>query len=99
MTAYAMAALVLFIDREGFEYWLEYLNMRHMKLSGAALPETFNKVVEKETIDKIQSYEIDKVTFSVVSSLFGNVILIAFIFGGILNIYKDSPIVFIVDLR
>ncbi|MBF0564751.1 MAG: M48 family metallopeptidase [Nitrospirae bacterium] len=89
MTTYAMVALVLYIAREGFGYWLEYLNIRHMKLSIAVLPEEFNNVVGKETIDKIQSYEIDKATFGVVSSLFGNVILIAFIFGGILNIYNN----------
>jgi STE24 endopeptidase len=74
--------------KEGFEYLLQYMNLRYMKKSGSAIPDEFKGQVDETLLKKIQSYEAEKTRFSFFSSIFGNVVTIIFLFGGLLNIYN-----------
>lgn len=60
-----------------------------MKRSGSAIPDEFNGQVDETLLKKIQSYEEEKTRFSFFSSIFGNVVTIIFLFGGLLNIYNS----------
>ena len=75
--------------KEGFEYLLQYMNLRYMKRSDSAIPDVFKGQVDETLLKKIQSYEAEKTRFSFFSSIFGNVVTIIFLFGGLLNIYNS----------
>lgn len=60
-----------------------------MRKSGAKIPHEFKGKVDEALLKRMQEYETDKTKFSFVSSIFGNVVTIAFIFGGLLNIYNS----------
>jgi len=81
--------LCIYILKEGFEYLLRYLNLRHMKKFGSLVPSEFKGKIDENLLKKIQEYETEKTRFSFISSIFGNVVIIIFIFGGLLNIYNS----------
>jgi STE24 endopeptidase len=60
-----------------------------MRRSGATIPPEFEGKIDWVLLRKTQEYEADKTKFGFVSSIFGNIITIAFIFGGLLNIYNS----------
>jgi STE24 endopeptidase len=60
-----------------------------MRKYGFLIPPEFEGQIDIELLKKIQDYEIEKTQFSFVSSIFGNIVIIGFIFGGLLNIYNS----------
>jgi STE24 endopeptidase len=55
---------------------------------GLSIPPEFEGKIDENLLKKTQEYEDEKTRFSFISSIFGNVITIIFIFGGVLNIYN-----------
>ncbi|MBI4686500.1 MAG: M48 family metallopeptidase [Nitrospirae bacterium] len=60
-----------------------------MRKAGAAIPPEFGGEINSALLKKIQGYESDKTRFSFISSMFSNIVTIAFIFGGLLNMYNS----------
>jgi STE24 endopeptidase len=60
-----------------------------MKKFGLTVPSVFEGKIDEELLKKTVAYETEKTRFSFISSLFGNVVTIIFIFGGLLNIYNS----------
>jgi len=60
-----------------------------MKKHGSSVPAEFEGKVDEGFLKKAQDYEIEKSRFAIVSSLFDSIILLLFIFGGLLNIYNS----------
>jgi STE24 endopeptidase len=60
-----------------------------MKSCGMAVPAEFRGMMDEGVFGKTHDYEADKTRFSFISSLFGFVITIVFIFGGLLNIFNS----------
>jgi STE24 endopeptidase len=89
LKSYSILILCLYILKEGFEYLLRYLNLGYMKRFGSVIPPEFRGNVDGSLLKRVQDYESEKTRFSFVSSLYGNVITIIFIFGGLLNIYNS----------
>lgn len=56
---------------------------------GLSIPPEFEGKIDENLLKKTQEYEGEKTRFSFISSVFGNVITIIFIFGGLLNIYNS----------
>ena len=56
---------------------------------GLSIPPEFEGKIDENLLKKTQEYEEEKTRFSFISSIFGNVITIIFIFGGLLNIYNS----------
>ena len=79
----------VYLLKEGFEYLLRYLNFRHMKKFGLSVPSVLEGKIDVDLLKKTQAYETEKTRFSFISSLFGNIVTIIFIFGGLLNIYNS----------
>lgn len=75
--------------KEAFEYLVLYLNLRHMKRHGSAVPPEFAGNIDEDFLKKAQDYEIEKSRLDIASSLFSSIVLIAFIFGGVLNFYNS----------
>jgi len=68
---------------------LEYLNLRYMKKHGLTIPPEFTGEIDKDLLKKTQDYVAEKTRFSFISSLFGNLVMLLFIFGGLLNLYNS----------
>ena len=81
--------LILYILKEGFEYTVLYLNLRHMREHGSVIPPEFEGKTDKGLLKKTRDYEAEKAWLGIASSVFGNVVIIAFIFGGALDIYNS----------
>ena len=89
MNTYPFIILCLYILKETFEYIVQYLNLKHMQKAGAKIPPEFEGLIDEALLKKAQAYEADKTKFSFISSVFGNIVTIAFVFGGLLNIYNS----------
>jgi len=74
---------------EASEYLLRYLNLRHMRSSGMVVPVEFIGMMDVDMLQKTRDYEADKACFGFISSLFGNLLTVAFIFGPLLNIVNE----------
>jgi STE24 endopeptidase len=89
VSEFLISILCLYILREGFEYVLQYLNLVHLKRYGRSVPSEFAGAIDETLLQKTREYEAEKTRFSFFSSLFGNIITVAFFFGGILNLYNS----------
>ena len=72
-----------------FGYWLKALNLGHLKKFGATVPPEFEGHIDAGLLRKTRDYTVENSSFSLVSSVFDNIVLIAFLFGGLLNIYNS----------
>lgn len=89
MQEYQILILIAYILVTGFDYWLDYLNLRHLKRHGLTIPPEFEGEIDEGLLRRTMEYTIENTRFSIFSSAFDNVILLIFIFGGILNIYNS----------
>jgi STE24 endopeptidase len=60
-----------------------------MRKFGLTVPPPFEGKIDTELLKKTVAYETEKTRFSFVSSLFGNIVTVVFIFGGLLNFYNS----------
>jgi STE24 endopeptidase len=60
-----------------------------MKKHGLAIPPEFKGEIDEDLLKKTQDYVAEKTRFSFISSLFGNIVMVLFIFGGLLNLYNS----------
>ncbi len=79
----------LYILSECFEYWLEFLNLRHLEREGSNIPPEFQGHIDGDLLKKTRDYIIENSRFGFFSSVFNNIIVILFIFCGLLNIYNS----------
>ncbi|MDI6800599.1 MAG: M48 family metallopeptidase [Thermodesulfovibrionales bacterium] len=89
LKVYLILIFCLYILKEAFEYFIQYLNLRHMRKAGTAIPSEFEGKIDEGLLKRTQDYAADKTGFDFVSSIFGNIVTIVFIFGGLLNIYNS----------
>ena len=79
---------VLYILVSGIDYWLEYLNYTHLMKYGAEIPPDFEGSIDHELLLKTRNYTVENIKFGAVSSLYDEIILLVFIFGGVLSIFN-----------
>jgi STE24 endopeptidase len=89
LKAYLVIIFVLYILKEGFEYLLRYMNLRHMKAHGLSVPHELKGRIDEDLLKRSREYEAEKTRFGFISSIFGNIVTVVFIFGGVLNIYNS----------
>jgi STE24 endopeptidase len=89
VSPYLVLVLLLYIFKEAFEYIVRYLNLKHMQKAGLAVPQEFEGKIDQALMKKTRDYETEKTYFGFVSSVFGNIVTIIFIFGGLLNVYNS----------
>ena len=66
---------------------VQYLNLTHMRNKGVSIPPEFEGKIDAPMLERMRDYETDKTRFGFISSLFGNSVVIAFFFGGLLDRY------------
>ena len=77
----------LFAAITAFTYWLRHINLRHLKQYGEEVPEGFEVAIDKEKLSRSSAYTLDSSRLGLWDSLFDNVLLIIFLFGGLIAIY------------
>jgi STE24 endopeptidase len=60
-----------------------------MRKAGLSVPCEFQGKMDEELMKKTREYESEKTRFGFISSSFGNVVTISFIFGGLLDVYNS----------
>jgi len=86
-SAFTIFAAYILIQCAG--YWLDYINIRHMKEKGLAIPPGFEGYIDEELLKKTHAYTIEHNTIGLIESVISNVITIVFIYGGLLALYSS----------
>ncbi len=68
-------------------YWLSWLNRAYLKMHGLTVPPEFQGIIDPELLKKITNYTLENSRFGIIESVISNVLLIAFLFGGMLGYY------------
>jgi STE24 endopeptidase len=88
MIEYRIILLAAFLAVQGFDYWLKFVNLRHMKKYGMDVPQGFEGYIDEQTLKKTYEYAVETNSLSVKESLFSSVLLLIFLFGGLLDLYN-----------
>ncbi len=89
MQTSAYFILLAYILIQGASYWLDYINIKHMKQKGLAIPPGFEEYINEELLKKTHAYTIEHNTVGLVESVVSNIITLVFIYGGLLAIYSS----------
>ena len=71
----------------GFSIWLKWLNIKYLKEQGQQVPPEFGRAIDIDTLKKTTAYTAETSRLTVISSTLNNILVIAFVFGGIITIY------------
>jgi STE24 endopeptidase len=85
----AYVILVSYILVQCAGYWLDYINIRHMKAKGFFVPQGFENYLDEALLKKTHAYTIEHNTFALVESVFSNSITLVFLYVGLLSIYTS----------
>jgi STE24 endopeptidase len=89
MEKYLAAIFILYLLVVTSGYWLEYLNISHLKKYGSLVPPEFEGHIDQDLLNKTKDYVVENTKFGIISSVFHTIILILFLFGNLLNIYNS----------
>jgi len=89
MLSMTTALFIAYILVIGTGYWLKYLNLAHLKARGHVVPDEFKGTIDPEALRKISNYTFENSRAGIIESLFGNALLIVFLFGGLLGVYDQ----------
>ena len=84
MTALLFA---LFALTTALTYWLRHINLAHLKKHGATVPAGFDAAISEETLAKTVAYTFESSRLGLWESLFDNLLLVLFLFAGLLAVY------------
>src|SRR6185369_3595794 len=82
-----LALLGAFTAITAFTYWLRHINLQHLKQHGYKVPEGFEGAVDGEKLRTSSAYTFDSSRLGLWDSLFDNIVLIIFLFGGLIATY------------
>ena len=89
MIVYPIIICVIFILIKVFEFYLEFINLKHLEKHGSEIPLGFEDVIDQDKLNKIKCYTIEKTRFGIISSCYDALILLIFIFSGLLGVYNS----------
>jgi STE24 endopeptidase len=81
--------LLLYILIFLFEFYLKFLNLRHLKKHGEIVPHAFEGQIDVELLKKTRDYTVEHSTFGFFEGIFDFAVVIVFIFGGLLDLYNS----------
>ena len=70
-----------------FSLWLKYLNLKHLKEEGERVPPEFAETIDSGLMQRTAAYTVETSRLGIIASLINNLILIAFLFGGLIVVY------------
>jgi STE24 endopeptidase len=71
----------------GAGYWLRYLNLSWLKTYGGTVPPEFEGSIDAGLLKRISDYTFENNRVGIVESIISNILLVVFVFGGMLGIY------------
>jgi STE24 endopeptidase len=83
------AILIIYVAIQAFDWWLEYINLRHEKSNSAADQPEFKGIFDKDTLAKISLYLGEKTQFSLFTSGLSSIALLVFLLAGLLDHYNN----------
>jgi STE24 endopeptidase len=89
MPEYRTILLISYLLVQGFICWLELVNLRYIKKYGLQIPAVFEGYINQETLPRAIAYATDKSFLGLAESVFSSVVMIFFLFWGILNMYSS----------
>lgn len=89
MKTYLLILFFAYICTLLFGYWLKFLNLGYLRKYGTVIPPEFEGHIDAELLRKTRDYTVENSRFSFIHSIFDNIILVLFLFGGVLNIYAS----------
>jgi len=78
---------ILFLAETAFTYWLRYINLEYLKQHGTVVPAGFEGAIDEKKLRTSTAYTFDSSRLGLWESLFDNLLLIVFLFGGLLTVY------------
>ncbi len=88
MDGYLITIITAYLLVIGFGYWLDFLNLGHLKKYGSVIPPEFEGHIDQALLSKTKEYNVEHTKFDFVSSVFNNIVFLLFIFV-LLNIYNS----------
>ncbi len=89
MNSYLIAIFISYIFITGLSYCIEYLNLTNLKKYGFLIPAEFKGYIDTDLLNKTRNYTIEQTIFGIISSGFSDIILLIFVFGGLLDRYNS----------
>ena len=88
MNIYLIAIIAAYFIVITFGYWLDYLNLAHLKKYGAVIPPEFEGQIDQALLNKTIAYNVEHTRFGFIASVVNNIIFLVFIFY-LLNVYNS----------
>lgn len=88
MTIPMIILLIAYLLIEAFSYYMKFLNLGHLKKYGDQIPEPFQGHIDGDLLKKTRDYTVEYSRFGYFSSIFDNILLIVFLFGGLFAMYN-----------
>ncbi len=82
-----LVLLAAYCSVVALRYWLEHINIGHLKAHGSEVPPEFAGHIDAELLKKTQAYTIEHNRLSMAESAFDSLVLVIFLYGGLLNWY------------
>jgi STE24 endopeptidase len=79
--------LIVYLITLVLQYWLDIINISHMKKHGSKVPDGFEGFIDETILKKTHAYTIEHNTFSLVESLISSMVTLIFLYGGLLGRY------------
>jgi len=81
--------LALYLLVFAFRLWLRHLNLQQLRQHGRKVPAGFAEVVDQKLLAKTSDYTLANSQVGLIESLFGSVLLLLFLFGGLIDWYDS----------
>ncbi len=89
MTLEMIILFVLYLLVVAFGYLMKFLNLNHLKKHGHEIPPPFEGHIDEQLLKKTSDYTVEHGRFGYIESIFDNLLLIVFLFGGLLAVYDN----------
>ena len=81
--------LTLYLLVLGCRLWLRHLNLQHLKAHAHEVPAGFEGIVDRQLLARTSAYTLATSRVGLIESLFSSLLLLLFVFGGLLAWYDD----------
>ncbi|MBI4681784.1 MAG: M48 family metallopeptidase [Nitrospirae bacterium] len=88
MNGYLITIFIAYFLIVAFGYWLDFLNLSHLKKHGSVIPPEFEGQIDQALLNKTMDYTVEHTKFGFVSSVFNNITFLLFILA-LLNLYNS----------
>ncbi|WP_243369908.1 M48 family metallopeptidase [Geotalea sp. SG265] len=82
-----LIALIAYLLVAATGYFLRFLNLQHLKKHGSEIPAGFEDAIDADTLTKTSAYTLEQSRLGLIESIFDNILLLIFLFGGVLSLY------------